>query len=463
MNFLFVASFAVVSFTSACAVSAFRDGVRQSPPWKETSVYSVDEKNGTLLKSRAWTPESTDYLAYSILHVWKEGDSCRENFAKGFVAYEPRKDPVRPFSLVLLLPPQEIIDIMETFPFGRGMLDNGTSANDSERYIPLRNDSYTPYWRRFDRMLAMVQSEGRIYFFPDRKEKSQKIPWDGEGKYKLEKVSNFPDRRGLLRIRARMGGDQGKIVYLNLDPATGKSFSLPAGTCCPAVGGLEEFSWTNPVRIDPDTEGFKDSMRWGCSFEAARSAGRGKGAETVRQIWRGPDLGEDIIVMDGKVWLSRGDNAVLLYPEPWRDSLSCISVTLESRGSSVPGDMDFMLTLKNVSGKPVKLEQGWGGVILRFSCDGHFTNNSLFEGSLEPFVPGWGLAAEDGLPAQTLEPGESTSALIRYSCPDWRIFPRDAHVFVKATFSTSGPVGMPGHGIYTSAPIKVSNPVPPSL
>ncbi len=460
MKSLFFVPFAATFFALACTAFASRDRVRQSPPWQEIAVYSVDEKSGTLLKSRAWTPESPDYLAYSIRHCGKDGDSCREQFAKGFFAYERRKDPVQPFTMVRLLPPQEILDIMKTLPSGEGK--GGTPTNDSERYVPLRNDSYTPYWKRFDRILGMVQSEGRVYFFPDGKEKAQRIPWDGEGRYRLEKVSNFPNHRGLLEIRARIGGNEGKTVYLNLDPVTGKSSPSLIGACCPVMGGLEEPApFINPVRIDPETAGFKESMRWCSSFEAARSAEGGKKVEMLRQTWS--DLGEDIIVTDGRVWLSRGDNAVLLYPEPWQDdSSSRVSVTLENRGSSAPGNMDFMITLKNISGKPVKLEQGWGSVILRFSGDGRFTCNSLCEARLEPFVPGWDLSTGEELPEQTLGPGESVAALIRYSCPDWRIYPRDAHVFVKATFSTFGPVETPGHGMYTSAPIRVPNPVSPS-
>lgn len=454
--------FAAAFLALACKAFASRERVRQSPPWKEIAVYSVDEKRGTLLKSRAWTPDSPDYLAYSIRHCGKDGDTCREQFAKGFFAYERRKDPVQPFSMVRLLPPQKILDIMKTFPSGHGRLDDGTLANDSERYIPLRNDSYTPYWMRFDRILGMVQAEGRIYFFPDRRAKAQRIPWDGEGRYKLERVSNFLNRRGLLEIRAKMGGDEGKTVYLNLDPVTGKTSSAPMGTCGLAMGVLDEpTALVNPVRIDLETVGFKESMRWCSSFEVVRSAEGGKKVETFRQTWR--DLGEDIIVADGRVWLSRGDTMpYLLYPEPWQgDSLSCVSVTLENRGSSAPGNMDFMLTLKNISSKPVKLEQGWGSVILRFSGDVRFTCNSLCEARLESFVPGWDLSAKEELPELTLEPGESAAALIRYSCPDWRIYPRNAHVFVKATFSTFGPVETPGHGIYTSTPIRVPNPIPP--
>ena len=37
---------------------------------------------------------------------------------------------------------------------------------------------------------------------------------------------------------------------------------------------------------------------------------------------------------------------------------------MENRRISVPEGMDFMGTLKTAGGKPVKLEQGKGGVIL---------------------------------------------------------------------------------------------------
>ena len=37
---------------------------------------------------------------------------------------------------------------------------------------------------------------------------------------------------------------------------------------------------------------------------------------------------------------------------------------MENRRISVPEGMDFMGTLKNAGGKPVKLEQGKSGVIL---------------------------------------------------------------------------------------------------
>lgn len=448
MKTLFFLPFAVASFTAASDAFPCPD-VRESPPWKEIAVYSVDEETGTLLKSRAWTPESPDYVAYSILHSQDDNDTYREQFVKGFFAYKREKDPVHPFSLVRLLPPQKILDVMKTFPSGHGM-KNGMLANDSERYLPLRNDSYTPYWGRFDRILGMVQAEGRIYFFPDKKEKAKHISWDGEDRYKLGSVTPFPDPQGLLEFRGVTRDDERKSVWMMLDPVTGKSSSVPMGydSAC---------SFENLVQVDSGKVGKKESMRWCSSFEVVNSLG----GETVRQIWT--RFGEDIIIVEGKAWLSRGDNAVLLYPEPWEDSTAAVSVTLESLGSPAPGDMEFILTLKNASGKPVRLEQGWGNVILRFSSDGRFTCNNLCEVHLEPFASAWDLSAagDDFLPEETLDPGESTAAFIKYSCPDWRIYPRDSHVFVKATFSTSGAVGTPGHGMYTSAPIKVPNPIPP--
>lgn len=459
MNPLFFVPLVVASVAAAASCD-----IRQSPPWKEIAVYSVNEETGTLLKSRAWTPESPDYLAYSIQHMENNNDTYREQFAKGFYAYKKEDDPVKPFSMVSLLPPPEVLQAIKAFPSKTEPLQVGELKDDAERYIPLRNDSYTPYWRRFDRVLGMVQAEGRIYFFPDKKEKAQRLCWDGEDMYQLCRVSCFPNKDGLLMAGAKVRKD-GKRVSMYLDPSTGKSFPCNLVSNCSFEDGYGPLG--NPVRIDGEMTGMKTGSRRSSVFNVTSSYGESwKG---VRQVWRSCELGGDVVVTDGTAWCSRGDNAVLLYPEPWEDPTAGMSVTLESRGSPAPGEMDFLLTLKNTSGKPVKLEQGWGDVILRFSGDGHFTLNNLCEVDFEPSTPGWKPPAtdchdyrtKDFLPSQTLNPGESASARIWYSCPDWRIYPRGPHVFVKATFSTAGPVGTPGHGMYTSIPIKVPNPVPP--
>ena len=70
---------------------------------------------------------------------------------------------------------------------------------------------------------------------------------------------------------------------------------------------------------------------------------------------------------------------------------------MENRRISVPEGMDFMGTLKNAGGKPVKLEQGKGGVILLCSCDGHSARNSMRRETL--FLhSGIGRKRGDGIP-----------------------------------------------------------------
>lgn len=436
--------------TAACVASP-SPVAEKTIPWKEITVYSVDEKTGVLLKSRAMTPDSKDYAAYSIYQgVEGIGDDSRwrQQFQDGFYAYKREKDPVCPFSLVRLLPPPEIVRIMDTFPVkNQKVIPLGDLRYDAERYMPLRHDGYTPYWRRVDMILGMVQAEGRIYFFPDRKEQAKSLHWDGQDRYKLRSVINFPDDAGLLAaVVVSRNGDQKETVVM-IDPATGKSSPAPAGYDA-------SFRFDNRITIKPNVLSIKDSGRWGTNFEVVD---RHDSSKNMVQGYTGDDMSEDIIVMDGKAWCGSRKGAVLLYPEPWARPGDDMAVTLESRGSQKPGDMEFSLTLANNGKKPLSLQQGWGNVVLRFSGDARFTDNFIHEVELVSE----GVVEEESFPGLTLEPGKSVSATIYYSCPDWRIVPRGPSVFIKATVSTFGKAGTPGHGMYTSVPIEVRNPVTP--
>lgn len=443
-------------------------GAKEVPvPWKEVRVYAKgsEQNHGKLVRCRAWTPDSPDYLAYSIYY---DQDGSVENFvnqkwkdafARGFYAYRRVQDPVRPFKRVFLPSPPHIVRMMQEFPSNGEKNPNGLGKDDCGHFVPMESDHFNPYWRRVDRVMAMAQQQGHIYFFPDKEGGEEVVHWDGENQFHVGSVSPFPDSRGLIVAHIRKKRETGLYGRVAINPETGKSIPLKKEA-------LITRSREDPKYLTDKLSLVKDAGRFCGRFAVSRReddfypvSGRDDASVSSGNY---NDLGDDCFAVDGQVWCSRGDNAVLLYPEPWEEKGAPLAVTLVNDGSPGEDQLNLQIKFTNQGKSPIVLPEGWGTVVLRFSSTPDHVDNYLEEVPLHTetvLVEGNG-DMKDQFPSLTLDEGQSAAAMILFEARDRRIIPRDEEVYIKATFSTAGPPETPGHGMYTSPSIKVSRFIP---
>ena len=449
-------------------VASLSFGAKEAPVlWKEIKVYAQgrEQKEGKLVRCRAWTPDSPDYLAYSIYYD-QDGSvnqfvnqKWKDAFARGFYAYRRVQDPVHPFERVFLPSPPHIVQIMKGFPFTGENIPNGLGKDDCGHFVPMESDHYHIYWRRVDRVMAMAQQQGHLYFFPDKEGDEKEVHWDGEGQFHVDSVSPFPDSRGLIIACIRKKGESEGGGRVAINPETGKSFPLEKNA-------LILRSQEDPMYLTDKLSLSKSTGRFCDDFVVFRGendfypvSGRNDASVAAGDY---NHLGDDCFAVDSQVWCSRGDNAVLLYPEPWEDKGTPMAVTLVNDGSPGEGKLNLKIKFTNRGKAPIVLPEGWGTVILRFSSTPDHVRNYLAEVPLHTetvLVEGNG-DVEDQFPGLTLNEGQSVTAMLLFEACDWRVMPRDGDVYIKATFSTAGSPETPGHGMYTSPSIKVPGFIP---
>lgn len=415
----------------------------ESVPWVEKKAYTA--KDGQLFSVRCLTPESPDYIGYSVYpESGYDGEQNKKEFAHGFDGFQWTDNPVRPFIRKRLQSPSRLIEEMKTFPN-----QDKEPQSKTGRYVVMDSDSACFH---IAMNMAMASRFGRPYFFLDRKEDRQPVPWKGPENVVFSMVTATENPEGWIvalgGIPNKTKDDGYEAGAWMIRPATGECTQLDLSEWKISSDDLSGAEWMDNDRLVNIAW-----SRWSSRLSILNLR-TGK-TEYETKLGLNGTRGDKLIVGD-EIWMLGRDGACSkVYPAPQEDPNAALAVSLEPYDSGDPFGYSFGLrvTLTNKSGYDIALPATWGeNAVFQYvwkEADSNEKTEQLME-------LGCGIQGVDG--ARVLKSGESLEASSIYGLSDVRIFPPGGDLELSVTVAPVIKKGAPGNGLWTSALVNIGNP-----
>ncbi len=415
----------------------------ESVPWVEKKAYTA--KEGKLFSVRCLTPESPDYIGYSVYpSSGYDGEQNKKEFSQGYIGFQLSDNPARPFVQKALPSPARLISEMKTFP----NQDRESNAKTG-RYVVMDSDSVCYH---IAKNMALASRFGHPYFFLDRKEDRKPVPWKGPEGAVFFMVTATENQDGWI---VALGGIPNKEATDGYEagawmirPATGECKPLNLSGWKVSSDDLSGAEWMDNDRLV--------NIAWS-RWRSQLSIFNVKTGKTEYETMLGLHGTQgDKLIVGGDIWMLELDDAFSrVYPAPQEETNAALAVSLEPYESGDPFGYSFgmSITLTNKGKLDVDLPATWGkNATFRYmwkdSSESEKPEQLMDLGALIQGIEG----------ASVLKPGESLTVTSVYGLSDVRNFPNSDEMELSVTVTPVTEKGKPGNGMWTSPLVKMTNP-----